>query len=178
MSAAASRNAIYVVAEYTVRKPMNRWSLRVAFTNVTATALLLGLVAEPASAHLDLRPRLVVQGTLTDVVVELPQLRPGAPPNELEVEGDGIDVSSSQLQRMLDSETFWAVRLRATAEPGVVPVVLRAVYADGQAVEVDEQLTVVPAPERSSFPWAGVVAGALLAVAFAAVSLRLARGKA
>ncbi len=114
---------------------------------------------------------------LTDVRVELPPLRPGPPPRRLEVEGDGIDVSSSDLQGTSGSETVWSVRLRATAAPGVVPLVLRAVYADGQSVEVDQQLTVAPAPETSGFPWAGVVAGTVLAVAFAAVALRLARRK-
>lgn len=165
-----------VIARYTVRKPMIRRSLRVAHANVTLAALFLA--AEPAHGHVDLRPRLVVQGELTDVRVELPRLRPGAPPNGLELEGDGIEVRSAALQGTRRAETFWTVRLRADAEPGVVPVVLRALYEDGRAVEVDQQLTVVPAPEGSSFPWAGVVAGALLAVAFAAVSLRLARRKA
>ena len=156
---------------------MNRWSLRVAYANVTLAALFGALQAEPAHAHVDLRPRLVVQGALTDVTVELPELRPGAPPRELEVEGEGIEVRSAELQGTLGSETFWTVRLRAESEPGVVPLVLRAVYADGQTVEVDERLTVVPAPESASFPWPAVVVGALLAVAFAAVSLRLARRK-
>ena len=58
-----------------------------------------------------------------------------------------------------------------------MPLVLRAVYDDGRSVEVDQQLTVVPA-EGSSFPWPAVAVGAVLAVAFAAVSLRLARRKA
>ena len=157
---------------------MKRWSLRGAYANVTLAALLLTLSAESARAHLDLRPRLVVQGALTDVRVELPQLRPGAPPSGLEVEGEGIEVSSAELQGTRGSETFWTVRLRAESEPGVVPLVLRAVYADGRSVEVDQQLTVVPASESSGFPWPAVVVGALLAVAFAAVSLHLARRKA
>ena len=162
---------------YTVRKPMKRWSLRVAYASVTLIALLCVLPVEQARAHLDLRPRLVVQGAFTDVRVELPRLRPGAPPNGLELEGDGIEVRSVELQGTGRSETVWTVRLRAEAEPGVVPVVLRVLYEDGRSVEVDQQLTVVPAPKGSSFPWAGVVGGALLAVAFAAVSLRLARRK-
>ena len=157
---------------------MKRWSLRVAYANVTLAALFGALQAEPARAHLDFRPRLVVQGELTDVRVELPQLRPGAPPSELEIEGEGIEVRSSELEGTLGSETFWNVRLRADGEPGIVPLVLRAVYDDGRSVEVDQQLTVVPAPEGSSFPWPAVVVGGLLAVAFAAVSLRLARRKA
>jgi hypothetical protein len=156
---------------------MKRLSLRVAYANVTVATALLGLVAEPALAHLDLRPRIVEQGVVSNVHVELPQLRPGAPPERLEVEGDGVEVLSSRLEDTFDTDTFWLVRLRADADPGVVPLVLRAVYADGESVEVDERLTVVPGPEPSSFPWAGVVAGLLLAVGFAAVSLRLARRK-
>jgi hypothetical protein len=163
---------------YTVRKPVNRWSLRTAYASATLAALTTAVSAQPALAHLDLRPSLVQQRVLTDVRVELPQLRPGSPPRRLEVEGDGIDVISADLLGNSGSDTLWNVRLRATAEPGVVPLVLRAVYADGQSVEVDQQLTVVPGPERSGFPWAGVVAGAVLAAAFAAVSLRLARRKA
>ncbi len=85
---------------------------------------------------------------------------------------------SSVLQGTSGSDTVWTVRLRATAAPGAVPIVLRAVYADGRSVEVDQQLTVAPRPETSGFPWVGVVAGALLAVAFAVLALRLARRKA
>lgn len=162
---------------YTVRKPVKRWSLRTAYASATLAALTTAVSVEPALAHLDVRPSLIEQGVLTDVRVELPQLRPGPPPRELEVEGDGIDVISSDLQGTSGSDTVWNVRLRATADPGVVPLVLRAVYADGQSVEVDQQLTVAPAPERSGFPWAGVVAGTLLAVAFAVVALRVARRK-
>jgi hypothetical protein len=163
---------------YTVRKPVNRWSLRSAYASATLAALATIVSVQPAAAHLDIRPSLVEQGAVTDVRVELPQLRPGAPPRRLEVEGDGIEVLSADLQGTSGSDTVWNVRLRATAEPGVVPIVLRAVYADGRSVEVDQQLTVVPGPERSGFPWAGVLAGAFLAVAFAALSLRLARRKA
>ena len=164
-----------VLARYTVRKPMNRWSLRVAYANVTLAVLLGALQAKPALAHVDLRPRLVVQDALTDVRIELPQLRPGAPPTALEVEGEEIDVRTTRLQELLGSETVWTVRLRAEGEPGIVPLLLRAVYDDGRSVEVDQQLTVVPAPESSSFPWPAVTVGAFLAVAAAAVSLRLAR---
>ena len=55
---------------------------------------------------------------LTDIRVELPQLRPGPPPRRLEVEGDGIEVLSADLQGTSGSDTVWNVRLRATAEPG------------------------------------------------------------
>ena len=65
--------------------------------------------------------------------------------------------------------------MRADAPPGEVPLILRAVYAGGEAVEVRNSLTVVPAPEASSFPWAVVAGGTLLALALALGLLRLAR---
>ena len=138
----------------------------------------MALLAQPALAHLVIRPGLVEQGVATDVSVELPPLRPGGPPRRLEVAGDGLEVIAADLLGTRGADTLWNVRLRATAEPGVVPLVLRAVYADGKSVEVDQQLTVAPAPKTAGFPWVGVVVGALLAVAFAVVSLRIARRKA
>jgi len=69
----------------------------------------------------------------------------------------------------------WSVRVRADAPPGQVPLILRAVYRGGEVVEVRNSLTVVPAPEASSFPWAVVAGGTLLALALAFVVLRLAR---
>ena len=76
-----------------------------------------------------------------------------------------------------DGETAWSVRLRATGATGAVPVVLRAIYPDGRSVEVDQQLTVVPAAE-CGFPWPGVVVGTFLAVGVAGAALFLARRKA
>jgi hypothetical protein len=163
---------------YTVRKPVKRWSLRTVNVSATLAALIAALSAEPALAHLDVRPSLVEQGVPTEIRVELPQLRPGAPPDKLEVKGDGIEVLSADLQGTSGSDTVWNVRLKATTEPGVVPIVLRAVYADGKSVAVDQQLTVAPAPEQSGFPWVGAVAATLLAVAIAVVTLRVARRKA
>ena len=163
---------------YTVRKPVKRLSLRTVNVSATLAALVALLSAEPALAHLVIQPTLLEQGVVTDVSIELPQLRPGSAPRRLEVEGKGIDVISSDLQGTSGTDTLWNVRLRATADPGVAPIVLRAVYADGKSVEVDQQLTVAPAPEQSSFPWVGVVVAALLAIAFAVLSLRLARRKA
>ena len=146
--------------------------------SATLAALGMAVSAQPALAHLDIRPTLVEQGEVTDVRVELPQLRPGGPPDQLEVEGDGVEIISSVLQGTSGSDSVWIVRLRPTAAPGAVPIVLRAVYADGRSVEVDQQLTVAPRPETSGFPWVGVVAGVLLAVAFAVLALRLVRRKA
>ena len=97
---------------------------------------------------------------------------------QFSLEGDGIDVISSDLQGTSGSDSVWIVRLRATAAPGAAPIVLRAVYADGRSVEVDQQLTVAPGTETSGFPWLGVLVAVLLAVAFAVLSLRLARRKA
>ena len=145
--------AVWVLAMYTVRKPVKWWSLRTVNVSATLAALGMAVSAQPALAHLDIRPT-------------------------LEVEGEGIDVISSVLQGTSGSDSVWIVRLRPTAAPGAVPIVLRAVYADGRSVEVDQQLTVAPRPETSGFPWVGVVAGVLLAVAFAVLALRLVRRKA
>ena len=157
---------------------MKRWCLQGAYAGATLATLSLALSAEPAHAHVDLRPRVVEQGAVTEVRVELPQLRPGDPPRTLEIDGAGVAILSVGLLSTAGSETAWNVRLRADGDPGVVPLVLRAVYADGESVEVDEALTVAPAPPGSDFPWAALVVGALLAVAFAGLSLRLARRKA
>ena len=146
--------------------------------SATLGALAMAVLAQPALAHLVIQPTLLEQDVVTDVSIELPQLRPGSAPRRLEVAGEGIDVISSDLQGTSGTDTLWKVRLQATADPGVAPVVLRALYADGKSVDVDQQFTVAPAPEQSSFPWVGVAAGALLAVAVAVFSLRLARRKA
>ncbi len=157
---------------------MKQRYLHRAYAGTTLATLLVALSAEPASAHLELRPRLVEQGAVTEVRVELPQLRPGGPPRTLEIDGAGVAILSVGLLSTAGSETAWNVRLRADGDPGVVALVLRAVYADGESVEVDEELTVAPAPPGSDFPWPALVVGALLAVAFAGVALHLARRKA
>jgi hypothetical protein len=166
------------LARYTGLKPVNRSSLRLLYVGATLATLIAGATAEPALAHVDVRPRLIERGTLADLRVELPPLRPTGQPERLEVKGQGIEVLSIRLQGKLGADTVWTARIRANGEPGVTPIVLRAVYPDGQSVEVDQQLTVVPAPEGAGFPWPGVVAGVLLAVSFAALALRLARRKA
>ena len=163
---------------YTSLKPVKRTPLRLAYAGATLTALLALLPTEPALGHVDVRPRLVESGVETVLRIELPQLRAGAPPERLEVEGDGIEVLSTRLQGVAGPETVWSVRVRADAPAGQVLIILRAVYADGASVEVDDTLAVVPPPEMSSFPWIGVVAGVLLALSLAFVSLRIARRKA
>jgi hypothetical protein len=160
---------------YTVRKPVNRCPLRAAYVGATLSTLLALVTAEGAWAHVNVQPRLVEQGVITQLRVELPQLRPGPAPHRIEVEGAGLEVLSTRLQGKKGTETVWSVRVRADAAPGQVPLTLRAVYAGGEAVEVKNSLTVVPAPEASSFPWAVVAVGTLLALALAFVLLRLAR---
>ena len=160
---------------------MNRTPLRLSPACVAATlsTLLALLLAEPAVGHVDVQPRLVEQGTATQLRVELPQLRAGSPPVRLEIEGDGVTVLAGSLQAVVGSETRWNVRLRVSpAVPsGELPLILRAVWVDGTSVEVDGAITVVPPPEEASgtFPWLGVAAGVTLAVAFAVAVLLLAR---
>jgi hypothetical protein len=76
---------------------------------------------------------------------------------------------------MVGPETQWNVRLRVDAEPGTIPLVLRAIYPDGRSVTVRNSLTVVPGQEGGSFPWAAVVVGAALASGAAVAALALAR---
>jgi len=123
----------------------------------------------------DVQPRLVEQGEIVQLRVELPQLRAGPGPERLEVEGPGIETLSSRLQGVKGPETVWSVRVRANGPPGPALLILRGVFADGATVEVDDMLTIVPAPEPSSFPWAAVVGGSLVALAVAFLTLRLAR---
>jgi hypothetical protein len=125
----------------------------------------------------DVRPGIVEQGEVTALRIELPQLRPGPAPERLEVAGDGLDVLSTRLDELAGAETRWTVRLRATTPPGRLPVALRAVFADGAAVEVDSALTVVPAPEQAPFPVAAAIAGVGLAAGVAFAALFLARRK-
>jgi hypothetical protein len=169
-----AESADLVFAMYTVRKPVNRCPLQAAYVGATLSTLLALVTAEAAWAHVDVQPRLVEQGEITQLRVELPQLRPGPAPKRIEIEGAGIEVLSTRLQGRKGSETVWSVRVRANGPPGQVPLVLRALYAGGKAVEVRNSLTVVPGPE-ASFPWAVVAGGTLFALALALVVLRLAR---
>jgi hypothetical protein len=154
---------------------MNRRPLRAAYVGATLSTFLALVLPQGAGAHVDVRPRLVDQGEITQLRVELPQLRPGPAPQRIEVEGAGIDVLSTRLQGKKGSETVWTVRVRVNAPPGEVPLILRAIYAGGATVEVMNSLTVVPGPESSPFPWAVVAGGTLLALALAFILLRLAR---
>jgi hypothetical protein len=123
-------------------------------------------------------PRLVEQGEVTELAVELPRLRPGAAPERLEVAGPGLELLSSRLAGTSGPETQWTVRVRVDAEPGRLPLILRPVYPDGRWVEVPAALTVVPGAEASSFPWLGAAVGTFLAVVLAGAALLVARRRA
>lgn len=138
------------------------------------------LLTEPSLAHVDVQPRLVEQNAVTELRIELPQLRAGAPPERLEVEAPGVEVLSSSLLGVAGAETRWSVRIRvSSAVPaGELLLVLRGVFADGESVEVDGGVTVVPGaeePAADGIPWAAVAGGAALALALAAAGLLLAR---
>lgn len=171
-------NAVLFLARYTEAKPVKRTPLRPAYLGATLATLAALLSAQPAAAHVEVRPGVVERGAVAELQVELPELRPGPPPIGLEVEGAGIEVLSTRLLGLAGRESRWLVRLRADGPPGRVPIVLRAGFADGGAVEVDSGLTVVPRAAGEPFPVAGIVAGLLLAAGFAASALFLARRKA
>jgi hypothetical protein len=154
---------------------VNRTTLPATYAGATIATLFALLLPEPAAAHVSVQPRLVEQGAVAELQVELPRLRPGAAPERLEVEGAGIELLSSRLTGTAGSETQWAVRLRVESEPGRVPLRLRPVYPDGRSVEVEDTLTVVPGAESSGFPWLAAAVGTFLAVAVAAVALVVAR---
>jgi hypothetical protein len=160
---------------YTVPKPVNRCPLHAAYVGATLYAIFTLVTAEGAWAHVDVQPRLVEQGKVAQLRVELPQLRPGAAPVRLEIEAPGVELLSSRLQAVVGSETRWAVRVRVGAKPGRLGLVLRPVYADGKTVEVHDALTVVPAAQASGFPWPAVVVGTGLALGIAIAALGLAR---
>jgi hypothetical protein len=122
----------------------------------------------------------VESGRVVELLVELPRLRAGPRPTALELEADGLEVLSTRLVDAVGAETLWAARVRVDADAGSVPVVLRAVYADGRSVEVDETLVVVPGLDEpgGGAPWGLVAAGAAAAVALAGAVLLLARRRA
>jgi hypothetical protein len=156
---------------------VNRRPLRSAYLGATLAVLAAVLSPQPAAAHLNVQPRLIERETVTDLVVELPRLRPGAPPERLDLEAPGLDVLTSRLREVIGGETRWDVRARADAPPGTLALVLRAGFADGRTVEVDDTLIVVPAEPSDPFPLVAAIVGAGLAVGFAAAALLLARRK-
>ena len=159
---------------------MKRTPLPRPYATATLATLLALLLTAPALAHVDVRPRLVTQGRETILRIELPQLRAGAPPVRLEVEGEGVAVLATSLRGVAGAETLWNVRLRVRPAvlPGELLLILRAVFADGQSVEIDGGIVVVPDVEEASagtFPWLGVAAGVTLAIGFAVGFVLIAR---
>lgn len=86
---------------------------------------------------------------------------------------------ASSLRGVAGAETLWDVRLRVSpaVPPGELLLILRAFFADGESVEVDGSIVVVPpeAEPAGAFPWLGVAAGVTLALAFGVAVLLLAR---
>ncbi len=165
-----------VLTMYTVRKPVNRCPLHAAYVGATLYAMLILVTAQGAWAHVDVQPRLVVQGATTETSGRMPHLRPGAVPERLELTGNGIETLSTSLQGVKGSETVWTVRVRTSAAPGQVPILLHAVFADWKSVDVHEMLTILPsAAPSSSFPWPATIVGALLAAALVLGVHRVAR---
>ena len=159
---------------------MNRWSLRAAYAGATVAVALAALSVEPAHAHLDVRPGVVQSGEVVDLRVELPRLRPDALPVSLELEGDGLEVLSTRLIDAVDGDTLWTARIRVDAAPGNLPLVLRAVFADGRSAQVDHSLLVLPGrPDGGGIPWVAVLLGITAAAALTgAAFLLLARRRA
>lgn len=149
--------------------------LRAAYAAATVSTLLALLSTEPALGHVDVRPRIVEQGKVAVLRIELPQLRPGAPPVELELEGDGVELLAGNRRQVAGAETVWSLRLRIgpSAPSGELPLVLRALFPDGESVEVDSSVVVVAQRPRAgrSFPWLPVGAAVTLALAVAAALL-------
>ena len=153
---------------------MNRWSLRAAYVGATVAVVLAALSAEPAHAHLDVRPGVVESGRAVDLLVELPRLRAGALPAALELEADGLEVLSTRLVDSVRGDTLWNARVRVESEAGTLPLVLRAVFADGRSVEVDHSLVVLPGPaEEGGFPWVAVLVGVAAAAALTGAAFLL-----
>ena len=139
------------------------------------------LGAEPALGHVDVTPRLVEQGKATQLRVELPQLRAGPRRSGWKSKATASPSSTAACRRLPARNTLErpsSCQPRCT--PGELLLILRAVFADGESVEVDGAVTVVPpAPQGSEasdeFPWLGVAAGVTLALALAVAVLLLAR---
>lgn len=129
---------------------------------------------------MDVQPGVVEQGTVAELRIELPRLRPGEPPRRLELRGAGVQLVDSRLLASSGPESRWLAHIRVSAPPGALSLTLRAVFADGEVVEIDHPLTVVPASQEESggFPWPGVLLAVALAVVLAVALRRLARRKA
>jgi hypothetical protein len=146
----------------------------VAVAALAATALA---GAGAAGAHVDVSPRLLEAGEETTLRVELPRLRPGAPPTGLAVSGPGVRQLSAEAAGLVGVESQWRVRVRVEAAPGPATLLLRAAFRDGESVVVRQAVTVVPA--RSDGGSSGVLlAGAAAAIAaVGAAALLFRRGR-
>ena len=133
--------------------------------------------AEPAAAHVDVRPDLVEQGEVVELRIELPLIVPGPDFVRLEIEGEGIEVLSTRKLDTVGPESVWSSRVRVDAPVGRATFVLHPFYANGDSVEFRQAFTVVPA-EEDSFPLAAVLVGAGVAVAIGAAVVLLLRRRA
>lgn len=137
---------------------------------VVAVLAALALPAV-AAAHVEVRPGLLESGEEVELRIELPELRPGEPPAALEVLGPGVRQLSSRADGRRGQETRWRVRVAVDAPPGLTELTLRASFADGSVVDVERDVTVVPAGERGggtplvAFVAAGFGLAAMLAAA-------------
>jgi hypothetical protein len=147
----------------------------VAVTTLFAAALI-GPAA--ASAHVSVSPGLLEAGDETTLRVELPRLRPGAPPTSLAVSAPGVRQLSAEPAGLVGVESRWRVRVRVDAAPGPLTLRLRAGFADGESVVVRHRVTVVPARSDGGTSSAALLAGAaavVAAVGGAALLVRRAR---
>ena len=132
------------------------------------------LAAGEAAAHVDVRPGLLESGTEVELLVELPELRPGEPPTALSVGGDDVRQLSSRPAGRAGQKTQWSVRIAIDAPPGPAELLLTASFADGEVVEVRRAVTIVPATADDATPFAAFAAAAvaLAALVGAAIVLR------
>ena len=137
-------------------------------------ALVTLIAPGKARAHLNVEPRLVEQGRATDFTIELPRLRPGGAPIRLVLDGAGVTAGDARLSRRFNGETVWNVRATVDAVPGRAILVLRAEFGDGESVDVDQALTVVPADAEEGLPVAAIIVGAGIAFGLAAATLLVA----
>src|SRR5215203_4825797 len=96
-----------------------------------------------------------------DLLVELPELRPGEPPTALAVAGDDIRQLSSELTGRVGRETQWNVRVAVDAAPGPGELRLIASFADGGTVAVRRAVTVVPATGDDGTPYGAIAAASV-----------------
>ena len=154
-----------------------------AFSNAGAMVVTMVALALPgaALAHVSISPGLLETGRETTLRIELPDLRFGLQPSALDVSGPGVRMLESSRAGRIGEESRWRVRVDVDTEPGALPLVLRAQYADGRSISVRQTVTVVPAKTAapSSRPVLAAGAGvlALLAVVAATLLVRRARGR-